>query len=203
MLPREPYHGIMIDGVEPSFGWADITGPIEARSTGPTAPSYTAWNGGIRKYQFSVGDEAEVPYHWPHEYAGLDAYIHVHWSIVNTGNVTGGSVTWGWEMSWAKGFRQAEFSAPIFTSVTGVVNPAKNREHCIDEVQITSKTPTAAQFNTEGMEVDGLLETRIYLISNDITVSGGAVPDPFLHLADVHVQVTNGGTKSKAPNFYV
>jgi len=43
---------------------------------------------------------------------------------------------------------------------------------------------------------------RVYLSANNMTVSGGAVPDPFLHQVDIHYQSTAIGTKKRFPSFW-
>ena len=72
----------------------------------------------------------------------------------------------------------------------------------IAEIQLSAASPTASQIDTDDLEVDGLILCRTYLSANNITVSGGGVPDPFLHFVDIHYQSTGIPTKNKAPNFY-
>jgi hypothetical protein len=52
------------------------------------------------------------------------------------------------------------------------------------------------------METDAVLMCNVHLSANNMTVSGGGVPAPFLHFVDVHYQSTNVGTKNRAPSFW-
>jgi hypothetical protein len=58
------------------------------------------------------------------------------------------------------------------------------------------------ELDTDILEPDGLILCRFYLDSNDITVSGGGVPDPFIHFVDIHYQSTGLPTKQRAPDFW-
>jgi hypothetical protein len=185
-----------------AFGWRDITGSIEARDTGPTAPSWATFIGGIKQYQFSVNDEAGINFHMPHDWVpGTDIHIHFHWAHAAT-VVTGGTVTWGAEVTWAKGFNQAPFQATITTTVVGNASTTQY-QHIVTETQLTAASPTAAQIDTDNLEVDGVFLCRVYLSANDLTFSGGGLaPEPFLHFVDLHYQSTGMATKNKSPNFY-
>ena len=61
---------------------------------------------------------------------------------------------------------------------------------------------SATQLDTDNLETDGLILGRMYVDSNDITVSGGGVPEPFIHFVDIHYQSTGVGTKQRAPDFW-
>lgn len=198
-LPKTAGEGVLIEN---AYGWHDMLGPINVRdTTSPTNPSYNVYRGGIRAYQFAVNDEAFVEFHMLHDYApGTDIYIHVHWSHAAT-TVTGGSVTWGFEVSYAKGHNQAAFSAPVTASVLQTASTTQY-QHMIAEVQLSAASPSASQIDTDNLEVDGVILVRAYLQANAMTVSGGGVPEPFLHLVDIHYQSTGITTKNKAPGFY-
>jgi hypothetical protein len=200
-VPKASGSGIKIDTASAGYGWHDLLGAIVARNTGLTAPGFVVYRGGIYAYQFAVNDEAFIEFHMPHDWApGTDIYIHAHWSHTAT-TVTGGSVTWGFEVSYAKGHNQAAFSAPVTATILQNASTTQY-QHMIAEVQLSAASPSASQIDTDNLEVDGLILCRVYLSANAITVSGGAVPDPFLHFVDIHYQTTNVGTKQKAPNFY-
>lgn len=202
ILPKANTDGIKVDSATPTYGWRDLTGDITIRGIGATDPSFNIYRGGIRQFQFTVNDEVFVEFHQPHDWAvGTDLYLHFHWSHIAT-TVTGGSVTWGAEVTWAKGFDQAAFQAPVTTTIAQNASTTQY-QHMIAEVQLTAASPSASQIDTDNLEVDGVFLVRGYLSANAMTVSGGGVPEPFLHYIDIHYQTTNIGTKAKAgPAFY-
>lgn len=192
--------GIRVDTTTPTFGWRDLLGAIRTRGVGATDPNDATYRGNIKGYQFDVNDEAWIEFHVPHDYvAGSDVHLHFHWSH-NSAIVTGGTVTWGADLTYAKGHNQAAFPAPVNPTVIGTASTTQY-QHIITEVQVSASTPSAVQIDSDDLEPDGLILARVYLGANNIT-SSGAVPDPFLHFADIHYQTTNIGTKQKAPDFY-
>lgn len=201
VVRKDAGYGIKVDTSTPTFGWEDMLGPITVRGSGPTDPAYSVYRGGLRAYQFGVNDEVFVEFHILHDYAvGTDLYLHTHWSHAGT-NVTGGSVTWGYEITYAKGHNQAPFSTPVTGTITQNASTTQY-QHMIAETQISASSPSGSQIDTDNLEVDGLILVRIFLSANNMTVSGGGVPDPFLHMTDIHYQSTGITTKNKAPNFY-
>jgi hypothetical protein len=137
----------------------------------------------------------------PHDYAmGTNLYIHVHWSHTGT-LVTGGSTTWGFELMYARGHDQAAFPAPITVSVSQNASTTQY-QHMIAEGLASTPGGSGVLLNTTDLEVDGLIQCRLFLDSNDITVSGGLVPDPFIHMVDIHYQSTGAPTKNRAPSFW-
>lgn len=200
VLDKTTGKGIKIDTGTPTFGWRDLLGKIRTRGVGGTDPNDATYSGNIKAYQFSVNDECWVDYHIPHDYVpGTDIFLHFHWSH-NSAIVTGGSVTWGADITYAKGHDQAAFSTPVNITVVGNASTTQY-QHIITEIQISASTPSGSQIDTDNLEPDGVIMIRGYLSANDIT-SSGAVPDPFLHFKDIHYQSTNIATKNKAPDFY-
>lgn len=198
VLPKTSGKGIKIDTTNPTFGWRDLLGQIRTRGVGGTDPNDATYNGNIKAYQFSVNDECWVDYHIPHDYVkGTDIFLHFHWSH-NSAIVTGGSVTWGADISYAKGHDQAAFSAPVNTTVVGNASAVQYR-HIITEIQVSASSPSGSQIDTDDLEPDGVILIRGYLSANNMT---GATPDPFLHFKDIHYQSTNIATKNKVPDFY-
>jgi hypothetical protein len=201
VLPKTTGLGIQVDLAAPTFPWADITGEIISRGVGATDPAFSTYIGNIKQYQFAVNDEVWNVFHIPHDYLpGSDLYIHAHWSH-NATTVTGGSVTWGWDVSSAKGHNQAAFIATVNPTILQNASTTQY-QHMIAEVQLSAGSPSASQINNSTIEPDSLIICRTYLSANGMTVSGGGVPDPFLHTVDLHYQSTGIGTKAKAPNFY-
>jgi hypothetical protein len=131
---------------------------------------------------------------------GSDIYIHAHWSH-NSSTVTGGSVTWGFEMLYAKGHNQQAFGATS-VNVTVLQNASLvKRQHMVAETVITAGTAGPTTFDISQMEPDGIFMCRVFLSANTITDSV-AQPKPFLHFVDLHYQSTNIGTKNKSPSFW-
>jgi len=194
-VPKTKGKGLKVDSLgTPSFGWQDLLGAIGKEEGGPNTPNLNAYIGNIKQYAFDISDEVFVEFHLPHDYApGTDIYIHTHWShkVPVVGNVT-----WGFEVSYAKGHNQAAFSAPITTTILQA-SPNIALQHMIAEVQFSASTPSGVQIDTDNIEVDGLLLTRIFLSANTTGVA------PFLHFVDIHYQSTNIPTKQKAPDFWV
>lgn len=179
-----------------------MIGQLKTRA-GAANPTDAIYVGTMRNLQFAVNDEVTINFHIPHDYVpGSDIFLHPHWSHTAT-TVTGGSLTWGYEMIYAKGHNQAAFPG---TSVSGTfTSPASitQRQHIITDYQISAASPSASQIDSDELEPDGILIVRFYLSANNITVSGGGVPAPFVHFVDIHYQTTNLPTKQRAPNFYV
>lgn len=201
VLPKTSGKGIKIDTAAPTFGWRDLLGTSFARNTGASKPTLTTYRDTLVEFQFAAGDEAFFSYHIPHDYVpGTDVHLHVHWSHTGT-LVTGGTVTFEYEISYSKGHNQAAFPASVGTTFNGTASTTQY-QHIITEVQISASTPDANQIDTDNLEPDGVILARLDLNANNITVSGGGVPDPFIHFVDIHYQSTNMATKQKAPDFY-
>lgn len=199
VLPKTSGKGIKIDAAAPTFGWRDITGEI-TNAGGANKPTSQTYRGGIDQFQFAAGDESIIRYHIPHDYVpGTDIHLHVHWSHISA-IVTGGTITFTVEASYAKGHNQAAFSAPVIDTFTGTASTTQY-QHIVSEVQFSASSPAGLQLDTDDLEPDGVILIRLEMTTNDIT-SGGAVPDPFIHEVDVHYQSTNMATKNKAPDFY-
>ena len=197
IVPGQTGYGIKMDTGAATYGWQDLLGTINARTSGLGTPSFSIYRGGLRAYQFAVNDEVWVEFHMLHDYApGTDVYLHAHWSHTSAAVTTGG-VTWGFEVSYAKGHNQAAFSAPITATIQQNASTTQY-QHMIAEVQLSAASPNANQLNTGLLETDGVILVRAYLVGN--TMNGA--PAPFLHLVDMHYQTKTVGTKNKAPNFY-
>jgi hypothetical protein len=210
VVPKASGAGIKVDPSAPTFGWHDLLGDVQIRGTGGTDPAYLAYNGsGIRQFFFAVNDEVFLAFHMPHDYAsGTDIHLHFHWSQdqkttagAATNAVTGGSVTWGYEVCYAKGHQQAAFSAAVTGTIAQNASTTKNHHH-IAEVQISAASPSASQIDTDNLETDGVILCRAYLSANNMTVAAGSVPAPVLHFVDIHYQSTAIPTKNRVPNFY-
>jgi hypothetical protein len=199
-LPKTSGVGIKVDTTSPTFGWRDLRAEIRTRGVGGTDPNDATYIGNIKAYSFAVNDEAWVEYHIPHDYVpGTDIHLHFHWSH-NSALVTGGTITLGADVTYAKGHDQAAFIATVNPTLSPNASTTQY-QHMVSEVQISASAPGATQIDSDDLEPDGIIIARVYLSANNIT-SSGAVPDPFIHEVDIHYQSTDLATKNKSPNFY-
>lgn len=203
MVPKDRDAGIRVDSQgDPSYGWHDLRGRLFVPDySAPNAPTLATYIGGIEEHLLAVGDQMQVRHHIPHDYLmGSNLFIHAHWSH-NAANVTGGSVTWGFELTYAKGHNQGAFGNPIIITEFQSAS-ATQRQHMICEAPVSIPGGSANLLDTDAIEVDGLVFGRVYLVANNLTVSSGQVPDVFLHEVDIHYQSTNVATKQRAPDFW-
>ena len=203
MVPKTQNYGIKTDSLgTPSYGWRDLLGTLYVPDYSiPTAPTIVSYIGGIKQHKFEVNDEAQIVFHLPHDYVvGTDLFIHCHWSH-NSTLVTGGNISWGWELTHASGHNTGAFSTPI--TVTGYQNVSTIQyQHMVAEEIISTPGGSGSLLNTNNITVDGLMFGRVFLSACNITVSSGPPVFPFLHEVDIHYQSTNVGTKQKAPPFW-
>ena len=195
--------GIKVDLQSPTFGFRDLLGEVFARNTGATKPSRAVWKGGLMGFQFGVSDEEEFEYHITHDYVpGTDIFLHVHWGH-NGALVTGGTCSFTYEMGYAKGHGQGAFGANVTGTIVSAVAQTNQFSHELSESQVSISGASGTQIDTDNLEPDGVIKVALTLSANNLTVSGGGVPDPFIHYVDIHFQTTGiMGTKDKVPNFY-
>jgi hypothetical protein len=201
ILPKTAGAGSKFDPTGPVYGWKDIIGEVHARNSGAAAPTLTTYRGNIQEYQMDSTDYVFNTFHIPHDYVpGTDIYIHVHWSHISAA-VTGGSITWQFESTYAKGYGQGSgsiFAAPGTITVAGSVGSSgagnSQYEHQISEVQLSAASPTGGQLDSDNIEVDGIIMVATNWTANNLT---GATPNPFIHFVDLHYQATFGGTKGR------
>lgn len=202
-------NGIKVDQATPTFGFADLLGDQFSKNTGPTKPTLVAYNGVVEAWQFTDGDEAFLSYHIPHDYVlGTDIHLHIHWSQ-NAAGATGGTIDFKYFAIYAKGHNQASGSTftsnPITDTFSSIdINDGNSglnqyQQH-ITEVTISAATATAALFDRDDFEPDGVIELVLEMDSDNLT---GTPSSPFIHYVDIHYQTTGViGTKAKAPDFY-
>ena len=200
MIPKSG-SGIKVGPVDtPTYGWHDLIGTLQVYG-GAVEATRVTYRGGLKILQFTETDSAYIDFHMPHDWAvGTNLYIHAHWSHTAT-TVTGGSCTFGFELMYAKGHNQAAFSAPVTVSVMQNASTTQY-QHMIAEGVCTVSGGAGVLLDLDNLEIDGLIHCRVYLDSNDMLVSGGGVPEPFIHTVDIHYQSTNVATKNRAPSFY-
>ena len=194
--------GLKVDTVVPTFPWRDLLGRVTSVNQGASKPTHTTYRDGIFEFEFAAGDEDYFQFHIPHDYApGTDIYLHFHWSHIGT-LVTGGTVTFEYEVTYAASHNQAAFPASVSGTIAGTAS-AVQYQQILTEVRISASAPSGSQIDSDDLEPDGLILMTAGVLANNITVSGGGVPDPFIHFIDIHYQSINIGTKDKAPDFYV
>jgi hypothetical protein len=201
IFPKDSGVGILVDVDTPTFPWHDMPGQIQIVSSAANPASNDLYIGGIYAIAFEEGDEAFVNYHIPHDYLpGSPIYIHAHWSHKSS-VVTGGSVTIGYELSYSKGHNQGAFSSPINVSIASTASTTQYR-HIIAEGVASSSGGSMTTLDTDLLEPDGVILSRIYVDSNDLVTSDLSIPKIFIHYSDIHYQSTGLGTKNRSPSFW-
>lgn len=198
ILSKDAGIGVKVDTESASYPWLDLLGQVHLDAEAASnRPDFNVYRAGLKQYQFTVNDQVYNEYHLPHDYVpGTDIYIHAHWSHISA-SVASGGVTWGFEVSYAKGHNQAPFSVPLTVTVTQAASPVQY-QHMIAETQLSAVGGAGGLLDTDDLEPDGVILLRAYLSANDMSVAA----DPFMHYVDLHYQSTGIGTKQKAPNFY-
>ena len=210
IIDKASGNGIKVDSVTPTFGFADIIGDQFSKNTGATKPALATYNGVIQAWQFGDGDEAYMSFHIPHDYvASTDIHLHIHWSQTSATD-TGGTLDFKYFAIYAKGHNQASGSTFTATPKTATFSSIdindgasglNQYQHFLTEVTISAATATAALFDRDDFEPDGVIELTFEMDANNLT--GPGVTDPFIHFADIHYQSTGLiGTKSRTPDFY-
>ena len=200
-VPKEAGKGVLIAG---QHAWGDLIGDVNPKNTGAGSATLALWHAGLyRAWFYAAGDLCDMLFHLPHDYVpGTDIFLHLHWG--HHGTAISGSLLVTFGVSVAKGHNQTEFSAeksPTLTVLTPNIATVPRYRHRIDEIQLSSKTPSATQLNTKDLEVDGLLliGLRVDVIP---TITGGSTNKPAFFTLDIHYQSTGIGTINKSPNFY-
>lgn len=202
-------NGVKVDHTTPTFGFADIIGDQFSRNTGATKPVLAAYNGAVNAWQFGNGDEAYLSFHVPHDYVpSSDFHLHIHWSQ-NAAGATGGTVDFRYTAVYAKGHNQVSGSTftstpktALFSSIDindGGSGLLQYQQH-LTEVTISAATATAALFDRDDFEPDGVIELTFEMDATNLT---GTPSIPFIHFVDLHYQSNSVlGTKSRTPDFY-
>lgn len=201
MVPSQQNKGVKVDSLgTPSFGWHDLHGQLTWSDNEVDSATLQAYNGFIKQLKFSENKNVNVCFHLPHDYnIGSDLFFHVHWSHASS-TVTGGSVTWAFEMVGAKGHNQGAFFAPKTISIVHNASTTQY-QHMIAETSMSVSGGSLTEIDTDTLEPDYMIFGRLYLDSNDITDSV-IQPDVFVHFVDLHYQSTAVPTKNKTPNFW-
>lgn len=200
-FPKASGSGIQIEN---TFGWRDLLGDVSGKSSGSTAPTQTSFFNNTRAWAYSAGDQGDLTFHLPHDYApGTDLFLHFHWS--HNGNNISGNLGITCNVTYAKGHQQAIFSSPIspVLSVAGLnITNTPKYFHRVDEMQLSTAGGSASMLDTSLIEVDGIIMVS-FTVSTIPSISGSISANvPFILSADLHYQSTGIPTKNKAPNFY-
>lgn len=194
--------GIKVDTAAPTYGWKDLIGDIVPKTGGVGSPTLDTISGNLRGYRYSAGDDGDIIFHMPHDYApGTDIYIHPHW--LHNGTNISGSLVIDIFASYAKGHNQANFPAEIAAQITDgslTIANCPALRHRIPEIQISTAGGSASKLNTTDLEPDGIIIVH-YNVLTIPTITAG-VGEPFILTMDLHYQTTNMSTKQKAPDFY-
>lgn len=200
VLPNTEGSGIKLDPDAAAFGWHDIIGWVQPKTTGAGTPVVAAFRGNINAYKFIANDVCDFCYHIPHDYlSGSDLFWHVHWG--HNGTAISGDFVVTYYATFAKGFDQAVFPAEVTGTLTySTVNLATTPryQHRVDEIQLSTPGGSGSMLDTDAIEVDGLIIIRA-VVTTLPTITAGSL---FIFTSDVHYQSTGLPTKAKQPNFY-
>jgi len=149
----------------------------------------------------------DIRAHVPHDWLpGSDAYFHVHWAHDATS--ISGNIVFDFDSTYAKGHDQAAFPAAKnleLTYNTVDISTTPQYQHMITEIPWCVSGGSATEFDSDDIEVDGLIigtltMTTLPTLAGGSTVSGQ--PGIFIFRADMHYQSTEIGTKNKSPDFW-
>ena len=201
VIPKTTGVGIKVDQDTPAFGWRDIIGNISPKASGSGSPTRATYRGNVSQFSFAANDLVDMEYHIPHDYVpGTDIYFHVHWS--HNGTSISGNAEFTAYHTYAKGHNQAEFPAEktlVITYDTTDIATTPQYRHRVDEAAMSNPTASASVFDTDLIEVDGLVLVTLKLTGLPTIGGGGKL---FIHTCDIHYQSTNMATHGKAPDFY-
>lgn len=178
------------DATSATYGWADITGPIETRGVPATDPAWSQIGSGpLYAFAFSIGDAVWIPFHIPHDIASSTVHFHVHWLPSGTDTRT---VKWQFDYMYAKGFNQEAFDPAGATVTVEQAGPGVAYRHMVAE--------TAGETIPTLTEPDGIVYVKLSRVTNGGSDNTDTI---FVLTADLHYQSTGYiSTKNKAPNFY-
>lgn len=194
--------GIKLSGSTVGYGWHTLGTRLFALPNNANAASYIVYLSNIRAFQFNEGNEAFCDFLIPHDFLkGSTIFMQQHWSHSST-VVTGGTVTWSYEIMYAKGYSQEAFQPVKFTSVT---DDASNTPyfHQIATTPISiDGGQTGVLLDNADIEPGGIIQVRLELTGNDLQTSDGSTPNVFAHFTNIQYKSRGLPTLNKEPNFY-
>jgi len=182
-----------------SYGWRDITHPIEVRGVRAVDPVWAEIGAtGFFGYQFALDKEVHGTAHVPHDIVpGTAVHFHVHWLPDGTDT---NPVTWEFTYAYAKGFNQEAFDFALANSPNTTAGVATATE-AGPGVQYQHMVTETAAVTIPGLtEPDGLIHYRIKRISS--TPETDNTDNIYVLTTDIHYQSTNMATKQRTPDFY-
>jgi len=207
VLNKASGYGILVDTVNPTYGWKDLIGFQLPDTGGANAPSLATFIGGsVRRFAYGAADKMDCEFHIPHDYVpGTNIYAHVHWS--HNGTAISGDFVGTFAFTYCKGHGQTAhtFNAEKIITVTYNtidINATPRYGHRLEEVMISSAATDASHIDVSLIEPDGVLALN-YTQTTIPTITGGSPNEPFVFFIDLHYQSTQTATKQKTPNFYV
>lgn len=161
------------------------------RGSGPKAPSYSAWKGGIYMYYFdnaAVASEKEINFKLQSSHGwkeGSTIYLHVHWLPVTAGSA-GDKVRWGLEYVKAKPGGVFGTPTTVYADTIGVGSITNADTHSI--------TPFAG-ISMSGDSLSTAVLCRLFRNSSDLadTYAGTAG----LIFIDAHIEIDALGSKEE------
>ena len=193
--------GVKIGTTTPEFGWRTVPGVGFVDPTAPIGPTIETYIGNIAEFNFAENAAMIARVQMPHDYVeGTDIYAIVNWSH-NSDKVTGGSVTFGFEISLAKSFEGNPFTSPILHSLA---QNASTGQRILMHSESAVSTPggSVTQLDTDEIESDAILITRFYLDSNDLITSDASTPNPFVHTVNLAYQSRVLPKRNRIPPFW-
>jgi len=155
--------------------------------SGGSAPSFTAYNGNMRAYEFvgaALTKEILITFQMPHSYKeGSDAEPHLHLYIPN--DATGGVVRFGCEYTWVNRDGSEPTTTTIYSTLTVAASAGAQGNKLLDFAAITGT----------GKTISSLLACRIFRDpTNAADTFGSSV---WLKSADCHVEHDSLGSQTE------
>ena len=167
--------------------WKDL--PPASISVGPgsSSPSFTAYNGNLRAYEFTGSGpvkELNMVFQMHHEYKeGSTIYPHVHLYVPN--DVTGGGLKFGLEYTWANKDGIEGATTTITKTVTISANAGNNGNYIIPFDGIVGT----------GMKISSLFSCRLFRDPSDVDDTFGS--SVWLKSSDIHVECDTIGSNDE------
>lgn len=150
--------------------------------TGASAPSFSAYNGNLRAYEFvgaATTKEMHMQWQFPHSWkAGSDIEPHVHLYVPNDG--TGGVIKFGMEYTWVN----IDGTEGATTTVTGTLTIAAGAGNLHKVLSFGAIVGT-------GKTESSVLSARLYRNPTDAADTFGS--SVWLKSADIHHEVEKFG----------
>lgn len=156
---------------------------------GANAPSFTAYNGNLRAYEFvgsgPTAKDIHMGFQMPHWYKeGSDVFPHIHLYVPNDGS--GGVIKFYCEFTWTN-VNGTEGSTATYSGTLTIAASAGNLHKIL---KIDSST-----FSGSGKTISSMLSCRFYRDPADVADTFGS--SVWLKSADVHAEKDALGSKEE------